>query len=383
MNFPKLTIKILTRDNPTCLKTCLQSIFEDTEKPNFELSIALIDDSTTNENRQGNKELFLNTFKDRSLDLYYFGKDEYNEALSSLSFSNKRCLELIVGKMGSSNYCPSRTKNASQCINTLSDYDLLVDDDIVINHAEGDQGSLNRILSEAVLSNSYISVHLKGFPDLSSIQLLERSFIGNGSKLHFWNEDNSDYNLSGGFLLYPKDNQLPIFPEVYNEDFVWVGYGVQKNTKRATKLPLNVTHRPDRKTLSLERLSYEAIGEIIYTLLSGKNMIDFVHFRALPKEEEVACTRDWYLEYIQYLLKTLDNQHGLNVVHSPFFKDMQIRECLDILKTHLEFAKRISSEQIYSILRNWSVQQVEWAKNKIQLEKTLTKEAATFNASIA
>ena len=120
----------------------MQSIFEDTERAKFGLSVALIDDSTTFENKTNNKELLVNTFKDRPFGLYYFGQDEYNRTLSSFSSPNRRSLEQIVGKMGSQNYCPSRTKNASQCINMASDYDLLVDDDIIINHLEKDQDSV-------------------------------------------------------------------------------------------------------------------------------------------------------------------------------------------------------------------------------------------------
>lgn len=382
VSFPKLTIKILTRDNSDCLKSCLQSIFEDTEKANLGLSVALIDDSTTYETRQSDKELLLNTFKDRPFGLYFFGQDEYNRALSSLSFSNRRFLEHIIGKMGSHNYCPSRTKNASQCINTSSNYDLLVDDDIVINQVEGGQGSLLcQMLSEAALSDSYMGVHLKGFPDLSSTQLLERSLILDGSELHFWNKDNSDYNLSGGFLLYPKDNQLPIFPEGYNEDFVWVGYGAQKNCKKTTKSSLNVTHNPNgKKTLSLQRLNYEVTGEIVYTALSGKAMTDFVQDGVLPEADEITCAKNWYLEYIQYLIGILTSRNDeQEIVHSVYIKDIPIKDCIDILQAHLELTRRISLEQIYGILRNWSFQQAEWITSKVNIEKALTKEACFSN----
>ena len=149
-----------------------------------------------------------------------------------------------------------------------------------------------------------------------------------------------------------------------------------ENNKKTTKLSLNVTHRPnERKALSLERLNYEATGEIVYAVLSGRIMEDFVELSVSPKMEAVEPVRDGYIDYIEYLISKLGQENEQDLIDSPYIKDIPVRECIDILQAHLKLTRFISQGDICAILRNWSLQQAEWIKNNAILERELTEVA--------
>ena len=231
-----LSIKILTRDRPETLKSALSSVRNDILKDSINPSITLVDDSKSRRSRETNIKSLKKIFINDSFNVNYFGREEHVKTLSITPRQIKNTLISLVGILGSEDYQPSRTKNVSQFICSDLDYELLLDDDIIIDPENKSKHSIiNLSVREGKSTNSYVSIDLKGFIDVSSIQLLERTILKEDeNKIHLWNEYSSPYNLSGGFLLYPRNEILPIFPNSYNEDFLWVAYSVTKHKMKTS-----------------------------------------------------------------------------------------------------------------------------------------------------
>lgn len=379
-DFP-LTIKIITRDNPRGLKSCLRSIYDDISKNNLGYGVVLIDDSEGLQNRRKNKHLFLRIFGNCSFALHYVGREEYTAALAGTPSKFKKMILSLTGTLGTKEYQPSRAKNASQFIDLDSNYELLVDDDIIMGDGDAQNSVIEEALAKAKTSNSYVSVNLKGFPDISLVQLLERSIINTKAKLHSWNEDNSSYNLSGGFLLYQGSKTLPVFPDLYNEDFLWVAYGVAKNHKKTMKLPLNVIHIPPRvKNLCLDRLAFEAAGEISYATLNEKVIKDLVDHQILPKSDEIELVMDDYRKYVAYVLLLLRRHDQSKILDSDYLGRIDIKECGRTLAQHLEDINRLSYETIQEFFQDWLKRQREWVEARSAFSCYLMQKAVLSNS---
>lgn len=359
-----LTIKILTRDNPTKLKSCLRYLNNDLKKLNSKVAIALIDDSADSKNRRKNKELFVRTFSKSGQSMYYLSKEEYSYVLKKSPSRIKKKILSLIGMMGSKKYKPSRVKNASQLIDINSDFHLLLDDDVIIkNDKEANNSIIVNSLINARQNNSIVSVHLKGFLDLSLIQILERSIIKAENKLHEWNEDISPFGLSGGFLLYPHDNDSLFFPDLYDEDYLWVAYSSTKKNIGSLQLNSNVFHKPARKKIfSLDGLTFQGIGEITYLSLADKtSLIDnFVTNKKFPEQDVIRGVIDEYCEYLEYLIDLIRKKNRSKILNSPYLEQIPIVNCDQILNKHLKNVKKISYQIIQKNYQDWTDQQDEW-----------------------
>jgi len=372
-----LTIKILTRDNPIKLKSCLEYLNNDIKKINSNVAVALIDDSTDLKNRQKNKDLFLRIFSKNCHSMYYLSNKEYSNALKNTPSNVSKKIISLIGMMGSRDYKPSRVKNLSQFIDTNSDYNLLLDDDVLIkSDNESNNSAIRDALNNARQYDSYVSVHLKGFLDLSLIQLLERSIIKDENNLHEWNEDVSPFSLSGGFLLYPHDNDSLLFPDLYDEDYLWVAYSSTKKNIGTLKLNSNVFHKPVRKKIfSLDRLTFQGIGEITFLSLTDETAIidNFVTYQKFPNQDEIQAVIDEYCEYLEYLIAEIKKSNHSEILNSPYFEQIPLKKCNLILKKHLEYINKLSWKKIQKIYQNWMNQQNEWVDVESSFSNSIMK----------
>lgn len=365
-----ITIKVLTRDNPKKLATGLDTIKIDLKESNLSASIVLIDDSTNLVNRNQNKKLFQKVFCEYSSELFYMSQKEYSDALNKYTSGEKEKILSLIGMMGSIEYKPSRAKNLSQFIKTKSKHILLLDDDILINPDRKSDCSVTAFtLAKAGKTNSFVSVNLKGFPDLSFTQLLERSIVIEKDKLHPWNEDISEYSLSGGFLLYPRDNDSLFFPNLYNEDYLWVAFSARKRNMQTLKLPMNVFHNPaNKKEFSLKGLSFQGIGEISFVTLSESVIDNLILNQKLPQRTDIQPIIDEYVAYLEYLIILLRENDQISPINSPYFGIMDLKKCRKILKNHLDDVNKITYRSIQNVYQNWMKQQNKW----ITIEPTFT-----------
>jgi len=359
-----LTIKILTRDNPAKLKSCLEHLKNDITNLNSDITLALIDDSTNLKNRHKNRELFLRIFSKKDCPMHYLSNEEYSQALIESPLEVSKKILSLVGMMGSSNYKPSRAKNISQFIEVHSDFHLLLDDDVIIeNSTKLNNSVVENALISAEQKNSFVSINLKGFLDLSLIQLLERSIIKDKKKLNEWNADISPFGLSGGFLLYSHDNNSLIFPDLYDEDYLWVAFSSTKKNMGSLQLHSNVFHKPTRKKIfSLDRLTFQGMGEITYLSLTEKSsqIDDFVFNKKYPNQDVIQDVIGEYCEYLKYIIALLKISSFNEILNSPFLEKIPTKDCDLILKTHLKNVRKLPYRTIQKNYQNWMNQQNEW-----------------------
>lgn len=369
---PSVSIKILTRDRPEVLKSTLRSVQSDVHKDSIKISINLVDDSKSRINRTTNIQLLKMIFRNDRFNVNYFGREEHVKALSVAPGQIKNKICSLVGVLGSEDYQPSRTKNVSQFIHSDLDYEMLLDDDIIIDPNNKSKHSIINLLArEGKNTNSYVSVNMKGIIDISSIQLLERTILkGNENKLHFWNKDCSSYNLSGGFLLYPKNEILSIFPKSYNEDFLWVAYSATKLNMNARKLPLDVFHIPGKpRIFCQDRLIFELLGEILYATFKKTNIKRFIEEQSLPSQFEVETTIMEYCNYISHILSLLSEFKDNKFIYSKYLGKLDLEECQKILIDHLIYVNNISYIQIQEFFQEWINQQKEWMEAKLTFQQ--------------
>lgn len=367
-----VSIKILTRDRPDVLRSALSSVRNDILKDNINPSITLVDDSKSKRNRETNIKLIREIFINDSFNVNYFGREEHVKALTIAPTQIKNTLLSLAGTLGSGNYQPSRTKNISQLICSYPDYELLLDDDIIIDPDNKSKHSIiNLSVRESKSTNSYVSIDMKGFIDVSSIQLLERSILKNDeNKTHLWNEDSSSYNLSGGFLLCPRHEIVPMFPNSYNEDFLWVAYSVTKNNMKTRKLSLDVFHVPDKpRTFCQDRLIYEGLGEILYETFRKTNIKGFVEEQSLPSQFEVETAKRDYCDYINHVLSLLSEFKDNKPLDSNYLGQLDLEECKKILIEHLFHVRSISYITIQEFFKKWMNQNEEWAKARLDFQQ--------------
>jgi len=374
---PSLAIKIVTRDNYKGFKSSLESVYDDVTKGKLDPAIIVIDDSRNRENRQRNRDMLLKIFEKDSFSIYYLGRGEYAMAMAEAPSKTKQKMLLLIGMLGSETYQPSRAKNASQCVDAGSTYDLLLDGDVTIRSQGMSKGGIiGESLAKAKANDSYVSVRLKGFPDVSLVQLLERSIIRDGDRLHNWNEDDSPYSLSGGFLLYAREEDLPIFPNLYNEDFLWVAYGATRRHKKTAKLDLDVLHQPTNvKCFCLNRLAYEARGEISFATVNETVIEDMIENQTLPNSIEIKSAIREYREYIKHVMLLLRKHDQSTPLHSNYLGKVDLRECGKILSKHLEDIRGISYRTIQNLFENWVRYQNEWIKAKQAITGYVTEKA--------
>src|SRR3989304_3415641 len=339
-----IAVKIHARDSPSTLRSTLSSLHNDISKGCLSISVVLIDDSQEEANQNLNKSLLKRTFEKTRIAIRYFGKKELVKTLDCIPENNAHYIFSQIGMLGSSNYQPSRAKNVSQLINTHADYELLLDDDILIDPKnESKISTVEMTLNKARTNNAYVSANLMGSPDVSCIQLLERSITNPLDKLHVWNDDPSNFSLSGGYLLYPNIETLPMFPKTYNEDFVWVAYGMEKFHMNADKLFLNVYHSPiEPKTFSTDRLIYEATGEILFETLRLTNRNSFIERHVPPSRREIETAINDYLEYVNYVLTLTKKRKNYSQIDSELLGKTDLGQCVKILIEHSRYIQHIS-----------------------------------------
>jgi|GEM_PF-2791736 len=367
-----VSIKILTRDRPEVLRSALSSVRNDILKDNINPSITLVDDSKSRINRDANIKLIKKIFINDSFTVNYFGREEHVKALAIAPRQIKSTLLSLVGILGSEDYQPSRTKNISQLICSDRDYELLLDDDIIIDPENKSKHSIIGLsVGESKSTNSYVSIDMKGFIDVSSIQLLERSILKEDeNKVHLWNEDSSSYNLSGGFLLCPRNEIAHMFPNSYNEDFLWVAYSVTKHNMKTRKLSLDVFHVPDKpRTFCRDRLIYEALGEILYETFRKTNIKGFIEEQFLPSQVEVETAIGDYCDYINYVLLLLSEFKDDKPLDSNYLGQLDSEECKKILIEHLWYISRFSYITIQEFFQKWMNQKDEWAKARLNFRQ--------------
>ena len=360
---PTLAVKIMTRDSPITLKLTLDSLHNDISKGRLSISIVLIDDSRNETNRNLNKTLLTKVFEKDHTVTKYFGRDEWAKVLNCVQRESACNILTQIGLLGSPNYQPSRAKNVSLLVNTHADFELLLDDDILIDPKNKSKiSTVETTLDKARTDNSFVGTNLLGFPDVSSLQLLERSIVGSG-ELHEWNNDPSDFSLSGGYLFYPIIEDLPAFPKSYNEDFFWVAYGLEKFHMTANKLLLNVYHSPIKpKSLSRGRLAYEAKGEILFETLRLTNRNSLIERQIPPSKKEIETAISEFLEYVDYVLGLVKKNKNDNQIDSLFLRKIDSKYYEKILLEHSKYVRNISFLRLQEFIADWIEQISQWTE---------------------
>lgn len=367
MNSNSATIKVITRDNPIALSSTLASIRNDVCKQDLDWKLVLIDDSMKSENQNKNRRLLAKNFGKKGINFQYFGHSEFERILALVPEENRTEMQRLIGFLSASGYRPSRPKNISQLMQTDSSCELLIDDDVLIGSKTTSFSIIQHAVHDAYKTNSLVSSQINGFPDISSLQLLERSIVPLGSELHFWNGDKSQFSLSGGFLVYPNKQLLPAFPDLYNEDFIWTAFSSAILKMGLRKLSLNIIHSPRRKKrLSCWKLKYEAIGEIAYEALCKSNVKMLVKRGFFPSEKAISGSLSEYTEYAQYILDLLAKNINNNFISSRYLDRIQVNVCSRILGRHLSYLNSISTETIKDAFVKWAETQLRW--NEIRSE---------------
>jgi len=358
----QLTVKILTRDNPFGLRKCLKYLYKDITKTETRAFVVVIDDSQNQIVRESNRKNLNAILDNKKISHYYLGKEEFSTAYDNTYPDIKKFINLSLGRLGSGQYLPSRAKNISQLFDINSTHNLLLDDDILINpQQQGCESIIAQILERTRHDDTFTSVNLMGFPDLSLLQLLERSFINDENNLHNWNVDDSSFSLSGGFLVYPRDIEPTIFPNLYNEDYLWVAVNSVKNNKKTLKLQSKIGHRPSRlKTISSERLDFEAIGEIAFTTLNEFNIRSFINLKEIPNLKDIDSAICEYCSYVEYLVNLVSEKNQKLSIKSPYLNPIPYQDVKILLNEHLTIIYQISNHSIQKVFQEWNMQQMNW-----------------------
>jgi len=359
-----LTIKVVTRDRPSTLQRAIEQLFIDLQGSRLKAVVLVVDDSTGVQQRFANRSLLVDLADTYNCMVYYGGREEYTQLLDRLNEKISQWLLNVVGQLGDVDYCPSRPRNIASLFNVGSEYELLLDDDILLDPKALCKQSIVQIaVSESKRFNAFVSVALKGIIDKSIDHLFELCRIQETKrKAHPWTtrKDNAQFNLSGGFLVHPSLEKPTIFPRIYNEDFLWIGYCLAEQKRLPRELSLEVYHYPDKlKVFSLERLIYEAKGEILNAAFNTMNADDMLAFY-LPPRDVVQSLISEYRDYIVMLYSLVDEREW---AHTPAEQSITVpdaAQCIEILKRFSTYLSEIRFETMSKFLQDWSSQISQW-----------------------
>lgn len=205
-NLDLSAIFIFTKDRPASLKQTISSLKDENN------NIYVIDDSYFKKNQLENYEItrpLINT--------NYFGKCEFNNHVkcNNLALSKSG---FIYEELGNKDWNLGNARNTALLLAKSFGIEnaLFMDDDIIVNNPNLISNSF-----KLLESNLFVGAKISGMPDDSIIGHISRELN---------EEENIERMLSGGFLAFNARKVDMHFPNIYNEDWIWMYLQINGNS---------------------------------------------------------------------------------------------------------------------------------------------------------